>query len=283
MRWPADAKGWPMTEYSRFVLHRPHRWHVQEAGDGDLILMIHGAGGATQSWRGLFPILAKSHRVVAVDLPGQGFTQLGARQRCGLDQMAEDLLSLARYEGWKPSAIIGHSAGGAIALRMAEHGAVPGGQIIGINAALANFKGVAGWLFPMLAKALALSPFTAGLFAAAATESSVRNLIKGTGSVIDAKGIGYYLQLASDRDHVDGTLAMMAQWHLDGLLRRLPMIRHRTTFIAADGDLAVPPSTSADAAKAMPDASLIRVPRRGHLVHEEDPEAIATLIRAALG
>ncbi len=272
-----------MSDYSRFVLHRPHRWHVQEAGQGDLLLLIHGAGGATQSWRGLFPILARTHRIVAVDLPGQGFTQLGARQRCGLDHMAEDLLSLARYEGWKPRAIIGHSAGSAIALRMAELGAVPGGQIVGINAALANFRGVAGWLFPMLAKTLALSPFTAGLFAAATTETTVRNLIKGTGSNIDAAGIGFYLRLASDRDHVDGTLAMMAQWRLDGLLRRLPSIRNRTTLIVTDGDLAVPPATSAEAAKLLPNAQVIHIPRSGHLVHEEDAQGVADLILAELG
>jgi magnesium chelatase accessory protein len=283
MRWPGDAEGWPMRDYSRLVLVRPHRWHVQEAGTGDLILLIHGAGGATQSWRALFPILAQRHRVVAVDLPGQGFTQLGARQRCSLDHMAEDLLALIRYEGWVPRAVVGHSAGAAIALRLAELGAVPGGQIIGINAALANFRGVAGWLFPMLARALALSPFTAGLFAAAATESSVRGLIRGTGSDIDTEGVGYYLRLAGDQAHVDATLAMMAQWRLDGLLQRLPRLHHRTTLVVADGDQAVPPETSAAAAKALPDAQLIRIPMLGHLVHEEDAATVARIVLDQLG
>jgi len=118
MKWPKDADGWPLKDHSRLVLHRPHRWHVQEAGKGDTLLLIHGAGGATQSWRHLFPILARTNHVVAVDLPGQGFTQMGAQQRCGLDHMAEDLLSLVRNQGWQPKAVIGHSAGAAIALRM---------------------------------------------------------------------------------------------------------------------------------------------------------------------
>lgn len=271
-----------MAEHSRFVLHRPHRWHLQEAGTGETLLLIHGAGGATQSWRGLFPLLAQTHHVVAIDLPGQGFTQLGARSRCGLDHMAEDIQSLCEYENWQPRALIGHSAGVAIALRLTETGLIPQGQVIGINAALANFKGVAGWLFPMMAKALALSPFTAGLFAAAATESTVRNLIKGTGSRIDAEGIGFYLRLASDAAHVDGTLAMMSQWRLDGLLSRLPAIRQRVTLITGDGDLAVPPATSADAAKALPLAQLVTLPKLGHLAHEEDPVAVCRIIISAL-
>ena len=65
MRWPEDADGWPLRQYSRHVLSRPHRWHVQEAGEGETLLLIHGAGGATQSWRDLFPRLAEAHHVVA--------------------------------------------------------------------------------------------------------------------------------------------------------------------------------------------------------------------------
>lgn len=283
MRFLRDADGWPMREHSRMVLQRPHRWHVQEAGTGDTLLLIHGAGGTTHSWRGLFAALAQTHHVVAVDLPGQGFTQSGAQGRCGLDPMAQDLLSLQQHLGLHPMALIGHSAGVAIALRMAELGATPRRGIIGINAALGNFKGVAGWLFPMLAKALALTPFTADLLARAATEAGVRNLIRSTGSTLDDAGVALYLRLASDRTHVDGTLSMMAQWRLDPLLARLPQTRAPVTLIAAAGDSAVPPATSRDAARAIPGAHLIEVSHLGHLAHEEDPAAIAALIATALG
>ena len=94
MKWPDDLADWPMADVSRKVLCRPHRWHVQDAGTGDTILLIHGAGGATQSWRGIFPLLAQTHRVIAIDLPGQGFTEIGARGRCGLRHMAEDIAAL---------------------------------------------------------------------------------------------------------------------------------------------------------------------------------------------
>jgi magnesium chelatase accessory protein len=280
MRWPDDAKGWPMAEHSRMVLCRPHRWHVQEAGTGPTLLLIHGAGGATQSWRGLFPLLAQTHHVVAVDLPGQGFTQMGARGRCGLDPMAEDLRTLIRQEGWAPKAIIGHSAGVAVALRMVEGGLrVP---VIGINAALANFKGVAGWLFPAMAKVLALTPMTANVFAATASESTVRGLIKGTGSRLEAEGMALYLRLIRDRTHVDATLTMMAQWQLDGLLERLPGIRVPVDLIVGLADGAVPPVTSRQAAARLPDARVIEMPGLGHLAHEEAPAEVAAVIAQVL-
>ncbi len=278
MRWPDDARNWPMTAYSRQVLHRPHRWHIQEHGEGPLILLIHGAGGATQSFRGIFPILAKTHHVVAIDLPGQGFTQLGAQQRCGLDHMSQDLLALCRNQGWEPDIVVGHSAGVAIALRMWELGMRPTRGIVGINAALGNFKGVAGWLFPMMAKALAATPFSAGVFASTTTRSAVRNLVEGTGSKLGQEGLELYYRLATDRGHVDATLSMMAQWSLDGLLSRLDRIDAPVHLITGLNDKAVPPQVSRDAARKLPHAKLTELSGLGHLAHEEDPETLARLI-----
>lgn len=283
VRWPRDATGWPLTEHSRMVLHRPHRWHVQEAGSGPTLLLIHGAGGATQSWRGLFPLLSADHHVVAIDLPGQGFTQLGGRQRCGLETMSDDIRRLIDSEGWQPDALIGHSAGAAICLRLAQGCDAPP-PVIGINAALGHFKGVAGWLFPVMAKLLALAPFTADLFTrTSATPDQVARLIKGTGSEIGPEGLALYGRLARDRAHVDATLAMMAQWSLDDLLSDLPQIAARTLLIVGESDLAVPPETSRNAAARLPDAGVAALPGLGHLAHEEDPDAVAALIRTHLG
>jgi len=278
VRWPEDAADWPLRDVSKQILHKPHRWHVQESGAGDTILLIHGAGGATQSFRHLFPLLAQDHRVIAIDLPGQGFTQSGSQQRCGLDHMAEDITSLCRSQNWVPDLIVGHSAGVAIALRMWELGIKTDQGIVGINAALGNFKGVAGWLFPMMAKALAMTPFSASLFAASTTRQSVRSLIKGTGSKLDDAGIDLYYRLATDRGHVDATLSMMAQWSLDGLLGRLPRIDAPVHLIAGANDKAVPPQTSRDVAAAMANARLTELPDLGHLAHEEDAATIAKLI-----
>ncbi|MCF2871530.1 alpha/beta fold hydrolase [Octadecabacter sp. G9-8] len=269
-----------MASTSRKVLCRPHRWHIQEAGKGDTILLLHGAGGATQSWRGIFPILAKTHHVIAIDLPGQGFTELGARSRCGLRHMSEDIAALMTQEGWQPSTIVGHSAGAAIALELARTGHA--NHVIGINAALSNFRGVAGWLFPIMAKALALNPFTAKLFSKAATPSSVQNLIKGTGSTLDMDGQALYLRLVRDTPHVDATLSMMSQWSLDRLNEDLPNITAKVDLIVADGDKAVPPASSFDAAKILPNAQTFEVKGLGHLAHEEDPDQIAALILACL-
>jgi len=183
-------------------------------------------------------------------------------------------LALVRNQGWMPQLVIGHSAGVPVALRMAELGGAPEHGIVGLNAALQNFKGVAGWLFPAMARFLALTPFTASVFAASANERLVRGLIKGTGSQLDDVGIALYLRLAADRAHVDGTLAMMAQWRLDGLLRRLPQTSSKVALLTGLNDLAVPPDTSRQAARIIPNCTLTELPGLGHLAHEEAPDVI---------
>ena len=278
IRVPPD---WPFADLSRHVRAGPHDWHVQEGGDGPPILLIHGAGGGTQSFRHLFPRLTPHFRVAMFDLPGQGFTRPGAQQRFGLDPMAEDIAALMDAEGWAPTAIVGHSAGAALALRLAEMGRCD--RIVGINAAISNFSGVAGVLFPLMAKVLAALPFVAEIFTAnAARPGSVERLIAGTGSDLPADDLRFYRALVGTRAHVAGTLSMMAQWRLDDLLSRLPDLEADVLFLTGSADKAVPPAVSAKMAARMPRARHVSLDGLGHLAHEEDAARVAGPLRAFL-
>ena len=276
MRW----ENWPHAGNSRFVDHRPHRWHLQEMGQGPVLLLLHGAGGATISFRDLMPDLSTDFHCVAVDLPGHGFTRTGTRQRQGLEPMAADLAALLAAKGITPAMILGHSAGAAVALRLATRLPVPPAAVVGINPALSPFKGMAGWLFPIMAKALAASPLTALAVSATTSEAGLRAILRGTGSRIGDEGVALYRRLVADAGHVEGTLAMMAQWKLDLLIADLPRIDLPVLILTADGDRTVPPEVGQEAAARMPRARHDSLPGLGHLAHEEAPEAVATRIRA---
>ncbi|MEL6204281.1 MAG: alpha/beta fold hydrolase BchO [Pseudomonadota bacterium] len=280
MDWSSYAEIWPSAEASRFVEARPHRWHVQEIGaeDAPRILLLHGTGGATHSWRDVAPRLGTDYRVIVPDLPGHGFTKLGALQRSSLELMTDDLMALVERLGAPPDAIVGHSSGAALALRMAQRGPTPPRAIVGINAALEPFAGAAGWLFPMIAKALASNPFTAPAVARMTTERSVKSLIEGTGSQLDPLGLALYRACISDAGHVDGALTMMAQWRLDGLTDALPNTTIPTLLLTGAADRSVPPDVSVRAADRMPQARHERFDGLGHLAHEEAPEAVTKRI-----
>ncbi|WP_425099676.1 alpha/beta fold hydrolase BchO [Tropicibacter sp. S64] len=282
MDWARDLPDWPSHALSRRVSCPPHAWHVQETGRGPTLLLLHGAGSSTHTWRGIVPLLANRVHLVALDLPGQGFTQAGTRHRLGLNGMTEDIASLCNREGWRPTAIVGHSAGACLALTLSRILVTPEGTppaVIGINAALGHFDGIAGWLFPVLAKLMALNPLTALAFSAGPGPlRRAERLIAGTGSHLDAEGLRLYARLISDRAHVDGTLRMMASWTIDPLLDSLPEIAARCLLITASGDRAVPPQISAQAARRLRHAQLCKIDGFGHLVHEEAPERIAPLL-----
>lgn len=281
MKWGERALLWPNRAASRFVDCRPHRWHVQEMGPADApaLLLLHGAGGATHSWRDLMPALAETHRVIGIDLPGQGFTRAGTRQRSGLTPMAQDIAALAAHEGWRIDAIVGHSAGAALGLRLASLLDPAPRAVVGLNAALESFPGPAAWAFPVMARMLALNPMVPSMFAASAgTSAAVRSLISSTGSTLDAEGLALYRAAISDPDHVEGALSMMAQWDLEALQATLPAIDVPVLLIAGEGDSAVPPATSVRAAARLPSARVEILPGLGHLAHEEDPVGVATLI-----
>lgn len=274
MDWARQGRDWPNRMYSRFVDARPHRWHVQEAGGGPTLLLLHGAGGATQSWRDLFPRLADRFHTIAVDLPGQGFTRCGARNRLSLARMSEDLAHLITQEGWDIDLIVGHSAGAALGLDLARR--VQPRGVVGLNAALGKFDGIAGWLFPLMAKALALNPLAATLLTRMPNgEGRVRELLEATGSKFDERTLELYVALASDRAHVAGTISMMAQWNVDSLLGQLDRIACPVLLLAGARDGTVPPEISRGAAARLPDGRVKILPGLGHLMHEEAPDLIA--------
>jgi pimeloyl-ACP methyl ester carboxylesterase len=86
------------------------------AGEGERLVLVHGLGGAASNWLALAPLLLPGRRVLVPELPGHGGSApLPGTPR--LDAYAESLGALLEGEG--QAALVGHSFGGAVALRLA--------------------------------------------------------------------------------------------------------------------------------------------------------------------
>ncbi|RJF77888.1 alpha/beta fold hydrolase BchO [Rhodopseudomonas palustris] len=279
--WSRDGADWPHREASRFVEAGGFRWHVQQMGPAGapVLLLIHGTGAATHSWRGLMPLLAKDYQVIAPDLPGHGFTQSPRAHRLSLPGMAADLAALLRVLNVSPQIVVGHSAGAAIAARMCLDGAIAPKLLISLNGAFLPYGGPAANFFSPLAKMLVLNPFVPSLFAwQAGSRGAVERLIGNTGSTLDAQGLKLYGKLVGNSGHVAAALRMMANWDLEPLLRALPQLKPQLVLVAAEGDRAIPPSVARQVQEIQRKAVIERIPRLGHLAHEEQPQLIADLI-----
>lgn len=282
--WATEGRDWPHREASRFVLAGGLRWHVQVMGCGPPILLLHGTGAANHSWRDVAPRLSDDYTVIAPDLPGHGFTQTPAGEGSSLPGMAAGVSALVAALGVRPVLAVGHSAGAAVALRMAiDSGAFPAG-VVSLNGALRPFPGAAGQIFPAMAKLIFLNPMAIQMFAwRAAQPGAVARLMEGTGSRIDASGLEHYGRLLRTTGHIEGAMGMMARWNLVPLQNDLPRLAAPLTLVAAENDRAVPPAVAEEAAAIAPHARLIRLPGFGHLAHEEDPDRAAEIIREAAG
>jgi magnesium chelatase accessory protein len=272
---------WPHRAASRTIAAVHQHWHVQEMGPkGDAaptLLLIHGAGGSLHSWADLAPILAQHYRVIALDVAGHGFSQKGRMARAGLEEIAADIAALAADQGWQVRAVIGHSAGAAIALRLAE--LLPLRAVVGLNAALSQFEGMAGWLFPAMAKTLSLLPFAPHFGAKMlGTPAQIDRLLTQTGAQIGAAGRAQYLTLARRPAHIGATLDMMAAWDLSPLLARLPQFIVPILLLTGARDGAVPPRVSTDVARSLPNATAQILQGYGHLLPEEAAQLIAPMI-----
>ena len=141
--WHAVADFWPRADTSRFVRVSNIDFHVQVGGAGEDVLLLHGAGASAHSFSGLAARLSARHRVIAPDLPGQGFSTLLPLEAVGLAPFAVYLRELMTALEATPRWIIGHSAGAALAAQYALDAETLPKGLLCINAAFNPFGSLA--------------------------------------------------------------------------------------------------------------------------------------------
>lgn len=294
MDWQREGPSWPHHERSRFVTAAGQRWHVQAwptpAADAPTLLLLHGTGASTHSWRDLAPLLAQQAGVIAIDLPGHGFSGPAASGAHGdgatLPGMARGVRALLAALGATPDWLVGHSAGAAIAVRMALDDAAGLHGIVSLNGALLPLHGLAGQFFSPMAKLLALNPLVPRVFAWRAGDAvALQRLIESTGSTLDASGAALYRRLVTDPRHVAGALRMMARWDLHALQHALPRLTAPLHQIVGGRDRTVPPANARRVQQLLAPAAAGRstvLAGLGHLAHEEQPREVVGLLLGML-
>lgn len=274
---------WPNRAASRRIATGNVDFHVQRAGHGPSVILIHGTGSATHTWRDVMPLLAADYDVIALDLPGHGYSGWPSFARFSLDNFAAAVRDLVQTLDVSPAALVGHSAGAAIALRLAIDGHFSQARCVALNGALEPFGGMFASLFKPMARAAAMTPFLAAAIGRRARDAGVvRRMLSSTGSPLDPDGVRWYQVLLARETHVRATIRMMADWDISGVGRDLAPVVDRCHLVAATGDLAVPPVQARRLAARHPGLPLSEIEGVGHLAHEEAPERITKHLRAAI-
>ncbi|MEO1171940.1 MAG: alpha/beta fold hydrolase BchO [Myxococcota bacterium] len=285
---------WPNREASQLLTVGGIRWHVQAAGPqsagsrsaavcvaepNPAVLLLHGTGASSHSYRDVFPELAKSLTVIAPDLPGHAHSRAPRSVPRTLPRMAQELARLLGVLDVEPRIIVGHSAGAAIGAQLVLDHFPKVHTLVSLNGAFLPFTGVARIVLPAMAKALALTPWPARRIARDAKRPRVVDrIVGGTGSFLDPRGRELYARLVQREDHVRGTVAMTAAWDLEPLAAALPRLPCALIAVAGSRDKTVPPERARRVAGSVRNGRFVDWPGLGHLAHEEDPARLVDLV-----
>lgn len=279
LNWETDGRDWPNRKASRFVEAGGLRWHVQVMGQGPALLLIHGTGATTHSWRDLAPSLAGHFTVVAPDLPGHGFTGEGNRAQLSLPGMASALAALLTALDSRPALVAGHSAGAAVLARMCVNEMITPKGLVSLNGALLPLNGLPSHLFSPIAKFLYATPLLQRLFARQLRDPKViARLLRDTGSSLDERGLALYCQVAANPGHAAAVLGMMAAWDLSALKTDLPLLETPLLMLNGANDRTISPFQALRVRDLIPSSEIVSLPGLGHLAHEERPTDVAKMV-----
>jgi len=88
-----------------------------EAGEGPVLLLIHGIAGSCENWREVVAPLAHRHTVIAPDFPGHGGSDPGGGDY-SIGALAGGLRDLLLTLGHEHATVVGHSLGGGVAMQL---------------------------------------------------------------------------------------------------------------------------------------------------------------------
>lgn len=104
-------------ESTQIELHG-HRVNYRIAGDGPLIVLVHGITSNSNCWREVMPWLADDFTVLAPDLLGHG-ESAKPRGDYSLGAYASGIRDLIVALGYERGTFLGHSLGGGVAMQLA--------------------------------------------------------------------------------------------------------------------------------------------------------------------
>jgi pimeloyl-ACP methyl ester carboxylesterase len=255
--------------------------HVVDRGAGDPLVLLHGFGASTVIWDAVIPELARSRRVVAIDLNGFGWTErprdpeaytLAGQERLVLG--VADALELDRFD------LAGHSYGGAISIFLASRHPDRVRSLVLVDSAMPAYgtlrrrdrfanRRLAGIYVRTVG--LTRRRVRSGLKAAYADDSKV------TPALIDA-----YLERLRIEGVEDAFYGLTAPTGAPPDQVDLATLAMPALLVWGSEDELTPAADGRAAASRMPDATFVELPECGHSPMEECPAAFVAAVEPFL-
>jgi len=263
---------WDLVEKpGRIIDIDGYRVHYVDQGSGPAIVLVHGFGGQTANYAELMPLLAKDHRVIAVDLKGYGYSERDAQAGLSHTGQVAMLKQLLGKLGVARAVFVGHSMGGAVVQRFAA--TYPEMvQALVLMASVAGDERFARRLPPAFLLR-PIVPVLANLVAGRLLAASFYDP-----SILTPELREEYVRPAHIKGSMEGLLAMMRESRddppIDAAAITMPVL-----LLYGAHDRAVPLSVAQHVRERIPQARLVVVDRAAHMLLVERPQQCAEAIR----
>ena len=242
------------------------------AGKGEPVVLLHGLGASSYSWRYAVPELAKHYEVFAPDLPGFGRTDKPWDFDYSIHGLHTWILQFMDEMGIKSARFAGNSMGGVLSLwtAMEAPSRVERMALLGTPAYVENRPKmiwpiswpVIGRLYELLLgdtalRIIAPTAFVNKTRVDAAMLAEYGHALK---TAAGRRAVAQFVRLAIPPDHKER-------------IERYPSVTHKTLVLVGDGDGMVGPSAERFA-KVLPNARFVRVEQCGHAAQEDAPERV---------
>jgi len=282
--WPTEPER-PVAELARaddrFVavdgLQLRYRSWGAAGPDRPELLLIHGFGNSLQSFRELAPRLADCCHVIAIDLPGYGLSSKPVQFDYRNGPQAAVMVRAARALGLANVVYVGHSLGGAIALQAAVQDPQARGLVL-LNPGIVTTgvpKIVQVTLPPlprMSARMFASREFRADFLRKSYVDPAIV-----TDAVVDD-----VMLAARSEGYMAGMTSLMQQYEEGAEIALAARVRVPVLIPWGNQDRNKPASEADTLQQLLPGSKLVRFDDAGHYVHEEQPDGVATAIKAWL-
>jgi pimeloyl-ACP methyl ester carboxylesterase len=289
----ADAA--PAT--GRWVVGADVRMFVQEAGPGDgpLVLLVHGTGAWSETWRPTLTALgAAGFRAVALDLPPFGYSERPVDAGYTKAEQGARILAVLDALGSAPAVLVGHSFGGGPTVEAALQRPERVRALVLVDAALGIVAdGTTPVPPPTLVRtALAIGPLRTSLVAAFLTNPSfTRRLLRGfvadPAAATDERVAIYQRPLT-----IWGSTAAIARWLPELAAPSAPSRSESAAVYRAlampvvaiwgDRDTVTPLAQGEQLVRLVPHGRLEVLPGVGHIPQIERPDAFNALLVRSL-
>jgi pyruvate dehydrogenase E2 component (dihydrolipoamide acetyltransferase) len=235
------------------------------------LVFLHGLGGSQSTWQVVLGDLVSSHRTAAFDLPGHGASDKSAGADYSIDGITAAVQEAIGKLGMERPILIGHSLGGAVALRLAAQSPelLTGGIVI-------NSAGLGSEISSELT---ALMTGSAGI----ATARELLQLFYEDQRLVNDRGVQEMAQSqlgegAWPAQQAVSSAAFSGGRQLESVLVDISTIRIPVAIIWGERDRVLPLQHAVEVLGRFADANLTVVPGVGHVPQVESPRRTAELI-----